>query len=78
MGGVFSEDSLTYYWKWNVHITSHINSIGIGDIYPEVLLKTALSVRYFRNDFGEIIMSWDYKKEIAFFYNIYKLASSKY
>ena len=46
-GGVFSEDSLPHLWKWNVHATSQINITGIGDVPPEVPLRTALSVRFF-------------------------------
>ena len=51
-GGVFSEDSLPHLWKWNVHATSQINITGIGDVPPEVPLRTALSVRFFGNRIG--------------------------
>ena len=70
-GGVFSEDSPTYYWMWNVHITSQINSVGIRDIYPEVLLRIALSVNYFRNKLGGIIICHGTtKRRLPFSYNI--------
>ena len=45
--GVFSEDSLPYLWKWNVHATSQINITCIGDVPLKVLLRTALSVCFF-------------------------------
>ena len=51
-GGVFSEDSLPHLWKWNVHATSQINITGIGDVPPEVPLRTALSVRFFGSRIG--------------------------
>ena len=42
-GGVFSEDSLPYTWKWSVHATAQIKGTVIGDVPPKVLLRTALS-----------------------------------
>ena len=48
-GSVFSEDSLPYFWQWNVHATSQINKTGIGDVPSKVLLRTALSVHFFGN-----------------------------
>ena len=54
-GGVFSEDSLPYLWKWNVHATFQINRTGIGDVPLKVLLRTALSVCFFLESNFELV-----------------------
>ena len=70
-GGVFSENSLPHLWKWNVHATSQINITGIGDVPPEVLLRTALSVRFFGNRIGRTAICHGITKgRLLFPYNI--------
>ena len=69
-GGVFSEDSLPYLWKWKVHATSQIDRTGIGDVPPKVCLRTALSICYFGNRIGRAASYRGIAKErLPFSYN---------
>ena len=53
-GGIFSEDSLSYLWKLNVHAFSQIT--GTGDGPPKVILRTAVSVWFFGNRIGRTVI----------------------
>ena len=55
-GGVFSEDSLPYLWKWNVHATFQINRTDIGNVPPKAFLRTALSPCFFGNRIGRTVI----------------------
>ena len=71
-GSVFSEDSLPYFWQWNVHATSQINKTGIGDVPSKVLLRTALSVHFLEIELLEQHFTMGLQKGDFLFLIIYK------
>ena len=70
-GGVFSEDTLPYLWKWNASAASQINSTGFGDVPPNVLLRTALSILFGNKIGGTIICQRIPKEDCLFVIAIY-------
>ena len=71
-GSVFSEDSLPYFWLWNVHATSQINRRGIGDVPSKVILRTALSVHFLEIELLEQQFAMGLQKGDFLFLIIYK------
>ena len=71
-GSVFSEDSLPYFWQWNVHATSQINRRGIGDVPSKVILRTALSVHFLEIELLEQQFAMGLQKGDFLFLIIYK------
>ena len=70
-GVIFSEDSLPYLWKWNVHATSQFNRIGTADIIKKVFLRTALSACFLELELVEQRFTMGLQKE-NFLFMVYK------